>query len=137
MPYIYVIFILPFSFNRYGLLMLAFLTGFLLDSISNTYGMHAAACTTLAFAKYYSEKWILDVDSIQLQGYQFVAPGYKGMPFYSIYITVLIFIHHFVFFQLNYFKLSAFFTVMAVSILSTILTFAFILLFRALFSKSK
>lgn len=130
MPYIYLIFILPFSLNRFAQLFIAFLLGFALDSIGNTYGMHAAATTAMCFMKIYADNWFLDIDAIQLQGNNFVTPAYKGNAFFYRYIAIFVFLHHFIFFILDYFKWYAIFTTLLVSIFSTITTIVFILLFR-------
>lgn len=132
MPYIYILFILPFQTNRFLVLFTGFLMGFVLDSISDTYGMHAAAGVSLAFIKYHSDRLILDVDAIQLQGNSFLTPAWKGFGYFAIYTLALTFLHHVVFFSLDYFKLSAFFLILAVSFLSSIVSFLFILLFFSL-----
>lgn len=129
MPYIYLLFILPFSFNKYLVLGIAYLMGFLLDSAGDTYGMHAAATCMMAFAKINIDQKILDIDSIQLQGYNFLTPGYKGFRYYAVYVMLLVFLHHLIFSILNYFKFSAFFNILGVSALSTVATFLFILLY--------
>lgn len=131
MPYIYLILILPFGMNRFLVLFIAYVMGFLLDSISDNYGMHAASCAALAFGKHFADKLFLDTDSIQLQGQSYLSPAYKGFRYYFTYTSLLILLHHLVFFSLNYFRFSAFFTVIWVSLLSTIATFVFILLYFA------
>lgn len=132
MPYIYLILILPFQTNKFATLLVAFLLGFVLDSFSDTYGMHASAAVTLAFIKHYSDRWLLDIDAIQLQGNSILVPSWKGFAYFSTYYLVLIFIHHLIFFGLDYFKLSAFFITLAVAFFSTIVTFLFILLFYSI-----
>lgn len=132
MPYVYLILILPFQMNRFAVLIIAYLTGFLLDGISDSNGLHAAACTTLAFARHFADKLLLDTDSIQLQGMNYLTPSYKGFRYYFIYTSLLVLIHHLVFFSLNYFKFTAFFTIIWVSLLSTLATFVFILLYFAI-----
>lgn len=50
-PYIYYLFILwlPFSISRINLLIIGFVTGLTLDAFSMQIGVHAAACTLLAY----------------------------------------------------------------------------------------
>lgn len=126
MPYIYVLLIIPFYTNRFVQLIFAFLMGYALDILSNTNGMNAAACVILVYAKVYSENRIIDKEAIELQGSNFVSLHAKGFRYYASYIGLLIFIHHFVYFFLDYFKFSQFFTVLLVSLLSTISTFVLI-----------
>ncbi|HRE96529.1 MAG TPA: rod shape-determining protein MreD, partial [Flavobacteriales bacterium] len=46
-PYLYVMFIilLPFETPNWMILPLSFFYGLILDSFTNTYGLHASACT--------------------------------------------------------------------------------------------
>lgn len=136
MPYTYIIFIFPFFLNRYLSLFMAYFLGFMLDGIGDSYGIHSAACVTMAFAKYYVDNKILDIDSIQLQGHNYLTPAYKGFRYYAIYCISLIVIHHLVFFSLLYFKLSSFFTIIGISLLSCLASFLFILLYRAISGRS-
>jgi hypothetical protein len=129
MPYVYLLFILPFSLNRFLILGIAFFMGFVLDGMSDTYGMHAAAAVTLAFVKHYTDRVLLDIDSIQLQGNNYLTPSYKGFRYFATYMLLLILLHHLVFFSLDYFKFSSFFVIVTVSLLSTIASFLFILLY--------
>ena len=52
-PYIYYLFILwlPFSISRQWLLITGFFTGLTLDYFSMTPGLHAAACTLVAYVR--------------------------------------------------------------------------------------
>lgn len=136
MPYIYFLFILPLTTNRFVILGAAFLAGIILDFFSATGGMHAAACVTLAYAKTLSDDKIMDKDAILLQGYKFLEPGYKGFNYYIIYVSALTMLHHLVYFALNYFRFSAFFLVISVALLSTVFTVAFMLLIRLLFRRN-
>lgn len=126
MPYIYLLLIIPFYTNRYVQLIFAFLMGFSLDVLNNTQGMNSAACVFLVYAKVYSENNIIDKEAIELQGANFVSLHAKGFRYYASYIGILIFIHHLVYFSLDYFKFSQFFTILLVSLLSTISTFVLI-----------
>lgn len=130
MPYILFLFVMPFSFNRFAVLLAGFGAGFLLDSLSNTGGLHAAACVTLAFAKVIAEQKLIDTDAIQLQGFRYMAPGYKGFRYFAVYIVVLTFLHHLVYFSLDYFRFSAIPVIFMVSLLSTALSFGLMLLYR-------
>ena len=132
MPYIFLVFILPFEMNRFLKLFIAFFIGFVLDSIGDTYGLHATATTLLGFIRVYSDKIFLNADAIQLQGFNYLTPDFKGLGYYSRYTGILIFLHHFTFFSLNYFKFSAFPVVFIVSLLSSLFTFGFFMLYRAI-----
>ena len=49
--YIYILLKMPIGTSPVKLLLLSFVTGFIVDIFSNTVGMHAAACTLIAFLR--------------------------------------------------------------------------------------
>jgi hypothetical protein len=130
MPYILFILLLPFSYNRFILLFGAFFSGLFLDGLCNSGGLHAAASATLAFSRVIIDNKMLDTDAIQLQGFTYLTPDYKNFRFYALYVLFLTFIHHWVYFTLDYSSLSSFFTVLTVSIFSSIGTFLLMLLYK-------
>jgi hypothetical protein len=136
MPYIFFLFILPLTTNRFAVLISAFFAGLLLDLVSATGGMHSAACLTLAFTKVMADENILNKDAILLQGYKYLEPRYKSFNYYIYYIFTLTFIHHLVYFSLDYFRFSAFFLIITVALLSAVFTVGFILLIRLLLRQS-
>ena len=52
-PYLYFLYILwlPFSINRFWLLVISFLFGLSLDFFTGTYGLHAAPCVLIAYIR--------------------------------------------------------------------------------------
>jgi len=130
MPYILFILLLPFSYNRYLKLLSAFFIGLLLDILSNSGGLHAAACATLAFGRIMTDEKLIDADAIQLQGYQHVTPDYKNFRYYAVYVFSLTFLHHWVYFTLDYFTFTSFFSVIASALLSSIGSFLLMLLYK-------
>jgi hypothetical protein len=134
MPYILFIFLLPFTYNRFLILLTSFFAGFFLDALCNSGGLHAAACSTLAFSRILADTKFLDADAIQLQGFRHVTPEYKNFRFYALYTLLLIFIHHWVYFTLDYFSIASFFNVLIVALFSSIGTFLLMLLFKVIAS---
>jgi hypothetical protein len=132
MPYILILFTLPFSLNRYALLFIAFFIGLFLDALSNTGGLNTAACITLAVSRVWVDSKILNTDAIILQGYKSLTPAYKNFRYFAVYTLSLTFIHHWIYFTMEYFRFTAFFTIIFVSLLSTAASFGFMLLFRIL-----
>lgn len=130
MPYVLFIFLLPFTYNRFLILLAAFFSGLFLDALSNSGGMHAAACATLAYGRIFADTKILDTDAIQLQGFRHLTPEYKNFRFYALYIFVLTLLHHWVYFTLDYASISSFFMVLLVSLISTIGTLLLMLLYK-------
>ncbi len=95
-PYIYFLFILwlPFSINRWALLIISFLFGLSLDYFTGTLGLHAAPCTLIAYLRPFLLNLLIPQDATE-QSYS--EPGIKSMGFapYALYIALFTFIHHF------------------------------------------
>jgi hypothetical protein len=134
LPYVYLFFVLNVQSNRFIVLASAFVFGFLIDLLSGSFGMHTGACVSLAFAKDLYDRKALDTDSLLLQGDAYLTPQSKGWPSYLSYVGSLTFVHHVVFFSLDYFKASAWGSILLTSLISTAGTIGLFLLLRALFS---
>ncbi len=95
-PYLYFLFILwlPFSINRWWLLILGFLFGMSVDYFLGTPGLHAAPCTLIAYIRPFILSIFIAQDSTEQS---FVEPSVKSMGWgpYSFYIVLLTFVHHF------------------------------------------
>lgn len=132
-PYVYVMFILllPFNISGWGLLASSFILGFFIDIFYNTLGMHSAACVLMAslrpvILKIYSPK----------DGYESgIQPGIKnyGLSWFLKYSASLIFIHHFMLFTLEVFRLAEFHHTFLRIILSTFLSIIVIALSQFIF----
>jgi hypothetical protein len=135
MPYLMLFLNIPISVNKFGMLIGAFFFGMTIDALGGSMGMHTAACVSLAFIKYHIDNYFLDENSMQLQGLSVMHEDYKGWQWYYIYIFSIAFIHHLIFFTFDYFRWSAFFTVIWISFTSAISTVFFVLIFRMLIGK--
>lgn len=135
MPYLLLFFITPVNFNRYGLLVIAFVFGMFIDLTSGTYGTHAASCVAMVYAKNFIDMRYADFDSLKLQGETYVGTETKGLLFYFYYTGAIIFIHHFTFFMLDYFEFVSFFRMIFSTVVSTIGTFLIILLFKSIIKR--
>lgn len=95
-PYIYFLFILwlPFSINRFWLLVISFLFGLALDCFTGTYGLHAAPCVLIAYVRPFLLNLLIPQETTE-QSY--VEPGSKSMGWapYALYAGIMSFIHHF------------------------------------------
>jgi len=130
MPYVLFIFLLPFNYNRFLILLAAFFAALFLDALNNSGGLHAAACSTLAFGRIIADTRILDTDAIQLQGFRYLTPAYKNFRFYAFYTILLTFLHHWVYFTLDYSSISSFFLVLLVSLINSAGSFLLMLLYK-------
>lgn len=133
-PYIWFIFLLPFTTNRYTMLVLGFLTGFALDFFSNTYGLHAAATTLLAFGRVIVDRR-LNIETAQREGYERPGRGMLGLGSYLLYLTGMCFVHHTILFFYEAFRFSLLPQVLLTALLSTTGTVASVLLLEAIFVK--
>ncbi len=126
-PYIYILFILllPVSMPRYQVLLLAFLTGILIDWFSNTLGLHASATVLMAYLRQPVIKLITQGDSEQSD-----YPGIKqsGFRFFLLYCIILVIIHHFFLSFTEVFTFDNFLLTLLRSILSSVLTIIVIIL---------
>ena len=134
-PYIYLILILPISIGRIQLLLIGFLLGLTIDVFSDTGGLHAAATTLMAFYR----PLYLKAQSPR-EGYESAAvPHVKlfGLIWFLPYAVLMVVIHHTALFYLEVFRFSEFFHTLLKTLLSSILTLAFIFLAEYLFVSTR
>ena len=95
-PYLYFLFILwlPFSINRFWLLVISFVFGLTLDYFTGTPGLHAAPCVLIAYLRPLLLSLLIPQETTEQS---FVEPGPKSMGWapYGLYIGLLTFTHHF------------------------------------------
>lgn len=95
-PYLYFLFILwlPFTINRFLLLLISFVFGLTLDYFTGTPGLHAAPCVLIAYTRPFLLNLLIPQETTE-QSY--IEPGPKSMGWapYGLYIGVLTFLHHF------------------------------------------
>lgn len=94
-PYIYYLYILwlPFSISRFGLLIIGFLAGLILDYFTMTPGLHTAACVLIAYARPFVINILIPKDT---EEFNYSEPSPKGMGWapYLLYAFVLTLLHH-------------------------------------------
>ncbi|NCI47576.1 rod shape-determining protein MreD [Sediminibacterium soli] len=95
-PYVYFLFLLwlPFSINRFLLLVIAFLFGLTLDFFTGTPGLHAAPCVLIAYIRPYLLNLIIPQETTE-QSYLEPSPRNIGWAPYGLYVGLLSFAHHF------------------------------------------
>lgn len=94
-PYLYYLFILwlPFSISRQWLLVTGFLTGLTLDYFTNTPGLHAAACTLIAYIRPFIINILTPKDSSEFN-YREPSPLAMQWTPYAVYVFILTLLHH-------------------------------------------
>lgn len=95
-PYLYFLYILwlPFTINRFWLLIISFLFGLSLDYFTGTYGLHAAPCVLIAYIRPFLLNLLIPQETTE-QSY--IEPSHKSMGWapYALYVGILSFVHHF------------------------------------------
>ncbi|HVK97870.1 MAG TPA: rod shape-determining protein MreD [Flavisolibacter sp.] len=94
-PYLYFLFLLwlPFSLPRLGLLIIGFFYGLVLDYLTMTPGLHAAACLLIAYARPFIIHLLIPKDTTEFN-YSEPSPKALGWPAYTVYIFILTLLHH-------------------------------------------
>jgi rod shape-determining protein MreD len=94
-PYLYFLFILwlPFKISRGGLTLLGFVFGLTLDFFMKTPGLHAAACTLIAYIRPFIIGLLMPKESYEIS---FSEPSFTSMGLmpYAVYVLILTLLHH-------------------------------------------
>jgi rod shape-determining protein MreD len=95
-PYLYFLFILwlPYNTPRYALTLIGFVYGFVLDVFLHTPGLHASACTLVAYLRPFLINILIQKHGSE-RNYQ--SPSIKSMGWgtYIVFVLLLAFVHHF------------------------------------------
>ncbi|PKH67085.1 rod shape-determining protein MreD [Flavobacterium sp. ALD4] len=118
LPYMLFIILYPVNGNRAGLLLTSFLLGLTLDVFSNSGGVHAAACVTLAYLRPYIFKFAFGIS----YEYQTIKLNDVLTPERFSFILISVIIHHFTLFILEAFQVSFFWDILIRTLLSTVFT---------------
>ena len=136
-PYIYPLFLLmlPFSTPTWALMLIGFFLGLTVDFFSNTSGMHAAATVFMAFIqptvmRLTTSKTALETDD---------RPNVRslGLNWFLTYASILLLVHHFIYFLLEIFSLHNLFSTLSKTIISAAVSLLFATLIAYLYSPEK
>jgi rod shape-determining protein MreD len=134
-PYIYIIFILalPLGVSKTVLLFSSFALGLSIDLFSDSLGMHAAASVFMAFCR----PFIINAISIKTDFEEGLTPSLANMGIRWLipYTVILVFLHHTFLFFVEIFSFAEFWSTIAKSLMSTVLTFSIIIIIHYLFDK--
>jgi rod shape-determining protein MreD len=127
-PYIYILFIilLPFETPAWITLLLAFILGLLIDSFSETLGMHTSATVFAAFLRPYILSYFAPRDGYESGSYPLVS--YYGLPWFIKYASIMVLSHHLFYFYVEMFKFQDFFATLLRVLLSTLFSALLIVL---------
>jgi rod shape-determining protein MreD len=136
-PYLYILFILllPFSIPNWMLFFLAFATGLTVDVFYDTLGLHALACTVMAFVR------ILFISlTVQRDGFDNEPEprlGIMGFRWFAFYAIILAFFHHLILFTFETFRLSELGYVLIRVVLSAVLSTILMIITEFAFYRKK
>jgi len=137
-PYIYFLFILwlPFKMGRRMQMLVAFALGLAVDSFSNTYGMHAAACVLIAYIRPFLINLLISQEGAESN---YNEPSIQSMGFtpYLTYLTILTFIHHTCLYFLQALQTGGYLYFFLKSLISTAISLLLILLIELLFPRKQ
>ncbi|MGD1839677.1 MAG: Rod shape-determining protein MreD [Thermonemataceae bacterium] len=85
---------LPYRANRIYLLLIAFLTGLIIDAFYDTLGIHIAACLLLAYVRPFVVNTLVVRSNVNRDLITEVSVRELGSSLFATYATLLIFIHH-------------------------------------------
>ncbi|EIJ38772.1 rod shape-determining protein MreD [Galbibacter orientalis] len=133
-PYIYLLFIILFPFdkdNRILFIFSAFLLGLAIDMFSDSGGVHAAACV---FVAYFRPLMMRSVFGVSYDYHNIkIEKTYFGQRIN--YLIILILTHHFVLFSLEIFSFAHILLILKKTLFSAIFTLIMCLIFISLFSR--
>lgn len=133
-PFIYplALIIFPIGINKYWTLIIAFLTGLMVDTFMNSQGIHASASLLLMYIRPY-----LIQNKDEIEPNQTLSINIIGNIRFLYLITFLTVLLHFWVFLLESFTISLFFHVILRTILSSFLAIILMYIGLTLFRKNK
>jgi len=134
-PYILFILLLPFETPNIVLFPLAFIIGITIDAFYDTPGLHAAACTLLAFVRVSFINITVQKDGFDNEPEPTLS--IMGFRWFFTYILVLTLIHHFFLFNLEVFRISELQYTFVRFLLSSLFTVFLMLLSGLLFYRKR
>lgn len=134
LPYVLLILLLPFNFNRVAALIVGFVMGLFVDMFYDTPGIHAAACVLIAFIRPF---W-LDVTLSGTSSDTNIKLGLKtlGFQWFLTFALPLTFIHHFALFFVEAGGLGLFWLTIQKVFYSTLYSFICMMIFQYIFSSN-
>lgn len=132
-PYLYVLFIILYPFNASHTLFifLSFLLGWSVDIFEDSGGINAAACLVAAFIRPALLRFSFGVSyDYQTIKFSITQPGARFS-----YVAILVIVHHFVLFLLEFFSFAHFLLLVKKTLFSAIFTIILVFLSLALFNR--
>ncbi len=135
-PYVYIIFVFVFPFNKdkTGLLVGSFILGLFIDLLTNDGGIHAFSLVFIAYIRFFllrllSGKSTFEIEESTIHTLRF--------PILFMWIVILTIIHHFLVFTLEQFSFTHFGHLIFKTVVSTLLSMVLIIFGLQLFMTKK
>ena len=137
-PYIYLLFIILLPYNKLNknlTLLIALVTGLIIDAFQNSMGMHAFTCVLIAYLR--TPILYRLVPQLKNKSQSMIEFSMKefGVQICVIYTTLLVFIHNLVLFTIEAFRFDIS-NILTRSIASALITSVLLIIFQFLNSKN-
>jgi len=126
--YVAAILLLPIDSNPVRTMFFAVLIGLGVDIFESTPGIHMAACALLSFFRTNFLNWMVPAGGYE--EYMTITIPSMGIRWFLPFALGLIFLHHFLYFLIDFSSFELFATVVLKTVLSTLLTFITIVLIQ-------
>jgi len=137
-PYIYFLYILwlPFNLPRFWLTAIGFFFGLTLDYFTYTPGLHAAACTLIAYVRPFLVNMLLSQEGIEKN---YASPSIVSMGWapYATYVFVLTLLHHTYLVFIEWMSFGTFFYFVGKVLATTAVSLGLILVTELLFFRKE
>ena len=137
-PYLYYLFILwlPFGLSRAALTFIGFFFGLCLDYFTMTPGLHAAACTLIAYVRPFVIGLLISQEGADKN---YISPSIVSMGWapYATYVIVLTLLHHTYLVLLEWLNFGSFMYFLGKVVASTAVSLLLVLLTELLFFRKQ
>ncbi|HMC01138.1 MAG TPA: rod shape-determining protein MreD [Flavobacteriaceae bacterium] len=133
-PYLYILFVIlfPIKNSRTLFIFLGFLIGLTIDLFSDSGGVHAAACVTIAYIRPVVLKFCFGM----IYEHQAIKFSNVDLGAKTMYIAILTLIHHLILFSLEIFNFSKIILTLQKTLFSSAFTILLCVLVSIIFSKN-
>jgi rod shape-determining protein MreD len=137
-PYLYYLYILwlPFGLSRMTITFIGFVFGLCLDYFLKTPGLHAAACTLIAYVRPFVIGMLISQEGADKN---YIAPSFVSMGWapYGTYVLVLTVLHHSYLVLLEWMTFGSFVYFVGKVVASTAVSLLLVLLTEVLFFRKQ
>ncbi|PWU04957.1 MAG: rod shape-determining protein MreD [Bacteroidetes bacterium] len=137
-PYLYFLYILwlPFSMSRINLTLVGFLFGLCLDYFTKSPGLHACACSLIAYLRPFLINILITHEGMGFN-YSAPAPSSMGWSPYMVYVLILTFAHNAYLIFLEWLQLRDFWYFLGKVLSTTGISFLLIMVTEILFYRKQ